>query len=148
MTYPTFCNIHLSDYIFQETRKKKKFYDLSPIGFVSAAKAAVSLNNAVKSGKDVAVAQKKFVKSFSNAFAGTLLYVMMIGLFNAGRLTGKSDEDKDVAAFEKWVQGISAYSFKLGGKWFSYEWMQPIGSAAAIVSDYMQGQGGAGGLFP
>jgi osmotically-inducible protein OsmY len=28
----------------------------------------------------------------------------------------------------------------IGGKWFSYEWMQPIGSIAAIVSDYMEGR--------
>ena len=123
----------------------KAIYDLSPVGFVSAARAAVNLNNAVKSGKGVAMAQKNFVKSFSNAVAGTLLYVMMAALFNAGRLAGKSDEDKDVAAFEKWVQGIPAYSFKLGGKWFSYEWMQPIGSVAAIVSDYMKAEDAGAG---
>jgi len=118
----------------------KAIYDLSPLGFASATKAAFELNRAVKSGKNVATAQKKFVKSFSNAAAGTMLYVIMAALFNAGWLTGGSDEDKDVASFEKWVQGIPAYSFKLGGKWFSYEWMQPIGAVAAIVSDYMQAQ--------
>ncbi len=116
----------------------KAIYDLSPVGFVSATRAAFNLKNAVKSGKNVATAQKNFVNSFSKAAAGTMLYVIMVALFNAGLLTGKSDEDKDVAAFERWVQGIPSYSIKLGGKWFSYEWMQPIGSAAAIISDFMQ----------
>ncbi len=115
----------------------KAIYDFSPAGFATAARDAVRFSRAVKSGKDVAKAQRNFGKSFSNAAAGTLLYVMAYALFKAGKLSGGSDEDKDVAAFEKWVQGIPAYSVNLFGKWFSYEWMQPIGSVAAIVSDYM-----------
>lgn len=116
----------------------KAIYDLSPVAAISVTKNAVALNRAIKSGKDVAVAQKTFVKSFSNAVAGTMLYTLMIALFNAGLLTGGSDDDKDVAAFEKWVQGVPSYSINLGGRWFSYEWMQPIGAAAAIVSDFME----------
>lgn len=116
----------------------KAIYDLSPVAAISVTKNAVALNRAIKSGKDVAVAQKTFVKSFSNAVAGTMLYALMIALFNAGLLTGGSDDDKDVAAFEKWVQGVPSYSINLGGRWFSYEWMQPIGAAAAIVSDFME----------
>lgn len=116
----------------------KAIYDLSPVAAISVTKNAVALNRAIKSGKDVAMAQKTFVKSFSNAVAGTMLYALMIALFNAGLLTGGSDDDKDVAAFEKWVQGVPSYSINLGGRWFSYEWMQPIGAAAAIVSDFME----------
>lgn len=116
----------------------KAIYDLSPLAAISVTKNAVALNRAIKSGKDVAVAQKTFVKSFANAAAGTMLYALMIALFNAGLLTGGSDDDKDVAAFEKWVQGVPSYSINLGGRWFSYEWMQPIGAAAAIVSDFME----------
>lgn len=117
----------------------KAIFDFSPAGFATASRDAVRFVKAVKSGKDVAMAQRNFVKSFSNAAAGTLLYVIAFALYNAGRLTGSSDEDKDVAAFEKWVQGVPAYSVKgFDGKWYSYEWMQPVGSIAAIVSDYMQ----------
>lgn len=116
----------------------KAIYDLSPLAAISVTKNAVALNRAIKSGKDVAVAQKTFVKSFANAAAGTMLYALMIALFNAGLITGGSDDDKDVAAFEKWVQGVPSYSINLGGRWFSYEWMQPIGAAAAIVSDFME----------
>ena len=116
----------------------KAIYDLSPVAAISVTKNAVALNRAIKSGKDVAMAQKTFVKSFANAAAGTMLYALMIALFNAGLLTGGSDDDKDVAAFEKWVQGVPSYSINLGGRWFSYEWMQPIGAAAAIVSDFME----------
>lgn len=115
----------------------KAIYDFSPAGFVSVAADAVKFKRAVDSGVGTAFAQKKFVKSLSNAIAGTLLYVGAVALFKSGRLTGENDDDKDVAAFEKWVQGIPAYSIKLGGRWFSYEWMQPVGSVAAIVSDYM-----------
>lgn len=116
----------------------KAIYDFSPVGFATAARDAVRFSRAVKSGKGVAMAQRNLVKSFSNAAAGTMMYLLAYALFKAGKLSGGSDEDKDVAAFEKWVQGIPAYSFKLFGKWFSYEWMQPVGSVAAIVSDYME----------
>lgn len=117
----------------------KAIYDFSPAGFASASADAVKFVNAVKSGKGVAIAQRNFVKSFSNAAAGTMLYVIAFALYNSGRLVGASDEDKDVAAFEKWVQGVPAYSVKgFNGKWYSYEWMQPVGAVPAIIADYMQ----------
>ena len=115
----------------------KAIYDFSPAAFVSVTADAVKFKQAYDKGQGVAQAQKRFVKTLSNAVAGTLLYVGAVALFGTGRLTGGADEDKDVAAFEKWVQGVPAYSIKVGGRWFSYEWMQPIGSVAAIVSDYM-----------
>ena len=116
----------------------KAIYDFSPVGFATVVRDSIRFNKAVKSGKGVAIAQRNLVKSFGNAVAGTLMYVLAVALYKSGRLVGKSDDDKDVAAFEKWVQGIPSYSIKLFGKWFSYEWMQPIGSVAAIVSDYME----------
>ena len=117
----------------------KAIYDFSPAGFASASADAVKFVKAVKSGKSVAIAQRNFVKSFSNAAAGTMLYVIAFALYNSGRLVGASDEDKDVAAFEKWVQGVPAYSVKgFNGKWYSYEWMQPVGAVPAIIADYMQ----------
>ena len=125
----------------------KAIYDFSPAGFATATRDAVRLNQAVKSGKGVAMAQRQFVKSISNALAGTMLYVAAYALFKAGRLSGASDDDKDVAAFEKWVQGIPAYSFKAFGKWYSYEWMQPIGSVAAIMSDYMESKDAGSGKW-
>lgn len=115
----------------------KAIYDFSPAAFVSVTADAVKFKQAYDKGQGVAQAQKRFVKTLSNAVAGTMLYVGAVALFKAGRLAGGADEDKDVAAFEKWVQGIPAYSIKVGGRWFSYEWMQPIGSVAAIVSDFM-----------
>ncbi len=116
----------------------KAIVDFSPAGLVKSLTAdGLRLKNAIETGQFEPKLQHKFVDSFGKGVAGTILYVALYALASTGRLTGKSDEDDDVAAFERYIQGVPDYSVKLFGKWFSYDWMQPIGSVAAIVSDYM-----------
>lgn len=116
----------------------KAIYDFSPAAIATIAPDAVRLGKAIKNGTATPSMQKKFVSNFGKMAAGTMLYVIFAALYAAGHIKGSSDEDKDVAAFEKYIQGIPEYSIKIGGKWFSYDWAQPIGAVPAIIADYME----------
>jgi hypothetical protein len=116
----------------------KAIYDFSPAAILSVTPQAVRLTKAIKNGTVTPSMQKKFVSTFGKMAAGTMLYVVFAALYAAGHIKGSSDEDKDVAAFEKYVQGIPEYSIKIGDKWFSYDWAQPIGAVPAIIADYME----------
>lgn len=116
----------------------KAIYDFSPAAIATLTPQAIRLTKAIKNGTVTPSMQKKFVSNFGKMAAGTMLYVAFAALYAAGRITGSSDEDKDVAAFEKYIQGIPAYSIKFGDKWFSYDWAQPIGAVPAIIADYME----------
>lgn len=116
----------------------KAIYEFSPAAIATLAPQAFTLTKAIKNGTVTPAMQKRFVSNFGKAAAGTMLYVIFAALYNAGRITGKSDEDDDVAAFEKYIQGIPEYSVKIGNKWFSYDWAQPIGAVPAIVADFME----------
>ena len=117
----------------------KAIFDFSPAGLIkSIASDGLTLRNAVKKGSFKPKMQKQFVDSLSKGITGTLLYILAASLASAGVLGGGGDEDKDVSDFEKYIQGIPEYSFKFAGKWWSYEWMQPVGAIAATVTDYMK----------
>lgn len=117
----------------------KAIFDFSPAGVVKAiAVDAKNLKNAIQTGRFEAKLQKQFVDSLSKGIAGTLLYVLVCAAVSAGYITGAGDEDKDVANFEKYIQGMPEYSVKIFGKWYSYDWAQPIGAVMATVADYMK----------
>ena len=113
----------------------KAIYDFSPASFASVAVRAAKFNQAVKNGTVTAKMQKNLVNSIGKAAAGSLLYAIFGALVAAGKFVGRSDDDKDVAAFEKYVQGIPEYSFKAGEKWLSYDWLQPVGAIPAILAN-------------
>ena len=117
----------------------KAIVDFSPVGLVKGLSVdAVNFKNALETGRADATTQKRFVDSLSKGIAGTMLYVLFAALAANGLITGAGDEDKDANAMEKYILGVPEYSIKLFGKWWSYEWMQPIGGAMAIVADYME----------
>ena len=116
----------------------KAIYDFSPAAIATLAPQAIRLTKAIKNGTVTPSMQKKFVSNFGKMAAGTMLYVVFAALYAAGHISGSSDEDKDVAAFEKYIQGMPAYSIKIGNTWLSYDWAQPIGAIPAIIADYME----------
>ncbi len=117
----------------------KAIVDFSPVGLVKGLSVdAVNFKNAVETGRADAITQKKFVDSLSKGIAGTLMYILFAALAANGLITGAGDEDKDANAMEKYILGVPEYSIKLFGKWWSYEWMQPVGGTMAIIADYMQ----------
>ena len=113
----------------------KAIYDFSPAGFASVAAKSAAFSRAVKKGTVSAKLQKDLVNSIGKAISGTLLYLIFGAMYSAGWITGKGDDDKDVAAFEKYVQGAPEYAIKIGKKWWSYDWAQPVGAIPAIISN-------------
>lgn len=109
-------------------------YDYSPLAIMSVAKNAKAFSDAVKSGKNVAIAQKAFVDSFGKAVTGTILYAIGYALAKSGLITGGEDEDKDIRAVLK-AQGFQPFSIKIGDKTFAYDWAQPVASPFAVMAE-------------
>ena len=116
----------------------KAIYDFSPAAAISITAKATEFNKSLKNGTFKPQHQKELADAIGKAMTGTFLYIAFGLLAAKGLITGKSDDDKDIAAFEKYVQGKPEYSIKLGDKWWSYDWAQPIGAIPAIVSNAME----------
>ena len=117
----------------------KAIFDFSPAGLLkSIIFDARKFMTALKNGQFTAKVQKQFVDSLSKGISGTLLYILAMALYNAGRLKGDTDEDKDVSSLEKYILGMPSYSVRIGDTWLSYDWAQPVGSVFASVSNFME----------
>lgn len=122
----------------------KAMVDYSPAGLIPSIINYNDMRKAISRGDMTATQQKKFVTSVGKAVAGTILYTIAGALAKGGGITGSSDEDKDVANFEKNVLGIQPYSIKIGDKTFTYNWAQPLATPLAIMSDtYKMSEEGA-----
>lgn len=93
----------------------KEFGKYSPLGYLQL------LNAKGKSAAEV-------IDIASRATTGSAVVALGILLRSLGAITGAADDDKDKAAHDR-AKGISPYSIL--GK-YSYEWMQPTGSALAM----------------
>lgn len=113
----------------------KAMVEYSPAGVIPAIINYTDMQRAISRGEMTPMQQKKFVTSVGKAVAGTVLYVIANGLVKGGKITGSSDEDKDVANFEKNVLGIQPYSIRIGDKTYTYNWAQPLAAPLAIMSD-------------
>ena len=111
----------------------------SPVGAIDAIqkgkKFKSMLDNDSVSREDVLIAKHDFVQSMSQATVGSLMFVAAHVLAKAGLTTGDEDEDKETAEFMKAV-GFKPYSFKIGGKYITYDWAQPYTTPLAIMSEF------------
>ncbi len=111
----------------------------SPVGAIDAIqkgkkfKSMLDSNNVSK--EDILIAKHEYVQSMSQATVGSLMFVAATALAKAGLTTGAEDEDKETAEFMKSV-GFKPYSFKIGGKYITYDWAQPYTTPMAIMSEY------------
>ena len=96
----------------------KEFGKYSPLGYLQL------LNAKGKGSAEV-------IDIISRATTGSAVVAIGAILRSLGFITGAADDDKDKAAADR-AAGISPYSF--GGK-YSYEWMQPTGSALAMGAE-------------
>ena len=122
----------------------------SPIGLLHGlATKAVVFRNALSKGEATPLMQRELVKALSQGITGTLIMLITGALAAKGMLTGEDDDDYDVANFEKNILGIYPYSVRIGNTSFSYDWMQPLGSSAAIMADFIKGlkEENASGFF-
>ena len=77
--------------------------------------------------------QRRYINRLSKAITGTLVYIMAALLTKMGMLIGADDErDKDVRDFKRNAMGFNAFSIRLLGNSYSYDWMQPIGGILAM----------------
>jgi len=113
----------------------KAIVDYSPVGVAKALVQGNNLRKSINNGQFTPQMQHQFVNQLGKAMAGSMLYVLASGLVNAGVITGKEDEDKDVADFMKNTLGIQPYSIKIGDKSFTYDWAQPVAAPFAIMAD-------------
>ena len=111
----------------------------SPVGAIDAIQKGKKFKSMLDNGKvskeDVLIAKHEFVNSMSQATVGSLMFVAATALAKAGLTTGAEDEDKETAEFMKAV-GFKPYSFKIGGKYITYDWAQPYTTPIAIMSEY------------
>ena len=111
----------------------------SPVGAIDAIQKGKKFKSMLDDGKvskeDVLIAKHEFVNSMSQATVGSLMFIAATALAKAGLTTGAEDEDKETAEFMKAV-GFKPYSFKVGGKYITYDWAQPYTTPMAIMSEY------------
>ena len=111
----------------------------NPVGAIDAIQKGKKFKSMLDSDKvskeDILIAKHEYVKSMSQATVGSLMFVAATALAKAGLTTGAEDEDKETAEFMKSV-GFKPYSFKIGGKYITYDWAQPYTTPMAIMSEY------------
>lgn len=113
----------------------KAMVEYSPAGVIPTIINYNDMRKAISRGDMIPMQQKRFVTSVGKTVAGTMLYMLANSLVKGGAITGSSDEDKDVANFEKNVLGIQPYSIKIGDKTYTYNWAQPLAAPLAIMAD-------------
>ncbi|MEG1754369.1 MAG: hypothetical protein RR234_10705, partial [Christensenella sp.] len=118
----------------------KAIVEYSPIGLTKALITDLRLFNLAQSrGEVTPMLQKKAVNGIGKGVTGTIL--MLLGYFMAavGIITGSAPKDKDMAAYQKNVLGIQPYSIKIGNKYYSYAWAEPVGSVLSVAADIAKG---------
>lgn len=118
----------------------KAVVDYSPVGVLNAlVKDSKNLKSAIDTGKNVSVAQRRYVNDLSKGITGTLLMALYGVLANKEIIKGDAADDKDVRNFERNILGMLPYSIKIGDKTYSYEWAQPVGGTMAVVANALEG---------
>jgi hypothetical protein len=118
----------------------KALVDYSPAGIITTIVDSNKLRIALKTGNFTPQLQRAVANDVSKAFVGTILYILGGSLAKAGITSGKADEDKDVAKFEKDILGKLPYSIKIGDKSFSYDWAQPIATPLGVMANVVKGK--------
>lgn len=129
----------LAPFILTQSNIASLVIHYTPVGAIDAIqkgkKFKSMLDNDKVSKEDVLMAKHDYVKSMSQATVGSLMFIAAHVLAKAGLTTGAEDEDKETAEFMKSV-GFKPYSFKIGGKYITYDWAQPYTTPMAIMSEY------------
>ena len=105
-----------------------KVLDYTPVGLI---KDLYHLGTTIGKGT---FNQKLFVDRLARSFTGTGIGILGYTMAKKGLITGGSSKDKDVASFEREI-GKLPYSLKLGDKYISFDWAQPIGAVLAAGAD-------------
>ena len=77
-------------------------------------------------------AQEQFTVLQARMITGGAMYATGASLYCSGKLTGAHDKEERESLF---AAGIPEYSVNIGGKWYSYNRLDPIGSFLGITAD-------------
>lgn len=111
-----------------------KLIDYTPGGFI---KGMAQIGKNAKTG---IFDQKLFVDRLARSLTGAGITMVGYTMAKNGMVTGSVPTDKDATAFQKSL-GWQPYSIKIGDKYYSYNWAQPIaGLIAAGVDAYNAGK--------
>jgi hypothetical protein len=102
----------------------RKGVQYTPLGVLSNLKQ-------IKTGFD----QKSFTDSIGRSMVGSSIMTLGYLMAKAGLATGDYDKNKDKEAAET-LAGETNYSFKIGDKYYSFDWAQPISIPLAIGIDF------------
>lgn len=116
----------------------KAIVEYSPVGLAKSIMDIKGIKNAIETGQFTAQQQHEFVDHLGKGLAGSLLYVISYALAKAGVASGEPDDDKDLKNFMRYSLGVTPYSITIGNKSFTYDWMQPIATPLAIMSNLEQ----------
>ena len=112
-----------------------KLLDYTPVGFGKAMweMGKLSQNRKVRKFVQGEFDQKVFVDRMARTFTGAGIVMLGIAMTALGLATGGDDKNEEVREHERLSK--QAYSFKIGGKWYSYEQLQPISGVLAMGID-------------
>lgn len=102
------------------------------IPLTGAVKNAVNTLREVRRGE---FNQRRFSKATGRLLTGLELTAGAAGLAAAGAITGGGDDRSDKEALEQ--SGWQDYSFKVGNKYYSYDWIPIVGTILAGTADYL-----------
>lgn len=102
------------------------------IPLTGAVKNAVNTIREVRRGE---FNQRRFSKATGRLLTGLELTAGAAGLAVAGAITGGGDDRSDKEALEQ--SGWQDYSFKVGNKYYSYDWIPIVGTILAGTADYL-----------
>lgn len=105
-----------------------KAIDYSPVGSIKAITQLISKKT---------FNQKQFVDRIGRSIVGTGGIMLGYDLAKEGVITGQSNKDKDVAALDRQM-GKSAYAFKSGDTYRTFDWAAPASIMLAIGADMYQ----------
>jgi len=80
--------------------------------------------------------QKLFVDRISRTFSGAGVMAIAYGMAKKGLLTGRIYSSSEKKTEYQLAKGMQPYSFKIGDKYYSYDWLTPVGSIFSAVADY------------
>lgn len=104
-----------------------KLIDYSPGGFIKA----ITQLGSIKKGT---FNQKLFVDRIGRSLTGLGIGILGYAMAKKGVITGKRNEDTDVANYEQSL-GKSPYAVKIGDTYHTFDWAQPVSGILAMGAD-------------
>lgn len=129
----------------------KRSIEYSPAGLVASTIKAIAKGRTAAKGGDINNGRElsRTIDMMAKGLTGSALMVVGMVMYNAGRITGGTPEDKDEAAFLEQA-GWKPFSFVTkGGKYISFDWAQPAAMTLILGASAADnwGRGGGKGLL-